>query len=541
MNPCRSGDGWRWTVAPHVSSHLPLSFFEDLEGNIFHPHHKILKDSPVRRVVFLPGPKGELFCKYYKIKTKDKIKGFLVPSKARREWAIAKKARDRGIPTPTPLAMAERRRMGLLQEAIFIAEAITPSSPLVDLIPKGMGKDLWRGAAALIKNAHEVGFFHQDLHAGNILVDTRGYLYLIDLHRARFYKRVSRRRRLWNLAQFFYSLKGHLSQEEKETFLRSYGADEGAIREIERLERRLFFRHMESRTKRCLKDSGGFFFLKEGEWRIWGRRGWQAKELLKLVARHQDTVTKGGKGLLKVDSRTAITLFPYKKAKICVKGYRYVGLWGKLKDILRGAKARRGWVMGNGLAVRGLGGIFPIALLERRWGGLPQEAFLIMETPHGYMELDRYLVREFGAAGRDQNKLRALIEAFSRFMAFLYSNRIHHLDLKTCNIMVCEQGRGWVFGLVDWDDVRLGKMISRRNVIKALMQLNTSTPLFISRRERLWFLARYLKEIGEGDLRDVSQGVIRESKGRSLVYVSPTGDVVVDVDWQACRFSGRGG
>jgi hypothetical protein len=62
--------------------------------------------------------------------------------------------------------------------------------------------------------------------------------------------------------------------------------------------------------------------------------------------------------------------------------------------------------------------------------------------------------------------------------------------------------------------------------------MNTSTPLFIDKRDRIRFLVRYLKLIGKYKARDILQNVIRGSRGRELVYVSPEGDAIMDVDWE---------
>src|SRR4030042_815780 len=169
-----------------------------------------------------------------------------------------------------------------------------PSAPLIELIPAGGHKELFFQAAALLSEAHEAGLFHQDLHAGNMLVGMADKkLYLIDLHRSRFLGSVSRRRRIWNLAQFFYSLQAWLSPADKMAFLQQYdeeqdileGRLEQGFKEIERQEQRIHRRHMRSRTKRCLKQSGGFSLAKEAGWQIGGRRGWKPQGLLKIGTR----------------------------------------------------------------------------------------------------------------------------------------------------------------------------------------------------------------------------------------------------------------
>ncbi len=534
--------GWRWTLAEGSAHCLPPALLDDPEAFLLdNPALKPLKESPVRTISICSGPHGQLFLKRYKIRgLTDRLKYLVVPSKARKEWRMAHRALRKSIPTPLPLAMAERSKGCFLQDALLITQAISPSYPLIELISQGGHEGIFFQAARLLSQTHKAGLLHQDLHAGNILVGmAEKKLYLIDLHRSRFVRSVSRRRSIWNLAQFFYSLQASLSPEGKKAFLQQYddeedifkGTLEQGLKEIARQEASLHRRHMKSRTKRCLKESGGFYVAKEDGWHIWGRRGWKPQGLLKIVTKHRDIVAKGKEGLVKADRRSAITLFHYKETRLCVKEYRYPGPWQPGKELFRRSKGRKGWLMGNGLVVRGIGGIIPQALLERREGGLLKEAFLIMETPAGYVELDRYLVKTFEAQKNDAQR-EAFLDALAGFMAHLYLQGIIHRDLKTCNIMVREGEGTWHFALVDMDDVRLDKKIDLRRLLKGLIQLHTSTPLFMEMSERIKFLRRYLQLIGRDDIQEITRKVIQGSRGRQLVYVAPDGDVIMDVDWQ---------
>ena len=374
-------------------------------------------------------------------------------------------------------------------------------------------------------------------------------LYVVDLHRSRNVKRLSRRRRISNLAQFFYSLKTWLSPQDKEAFLQLYDKDKHTfpdgvaegLQEIGRFEERLYRRHMKSRTKRCLKNSGGFFVVKEDGWRIWARRGWKTEALRGAIKRHGEIVTGGKDGLIKNDRRTAITLFDCMQRRVCIKEYRYHRVLLQLKEMFRRSKARRGWLMGNGLVVRGITGITPQAVLERRVKGFLKEAFLIMETPAGYVELDRYMVRSFEGSRHNRLKARTFLMALAGFIAHLHTLRIFHRDLKTCNIMVRDGQDRWDFCLVDMDDIRLDKKIRHRRLLKTLVQLNTSTPLFIDMRKRLRFLIRYFNCMQRYNIRDIIRSVIRGSRGRELVYVTPQGDVIMDVDWdKSCTLAPQG-
>lgn len=517
--------GLTWFIAEGADASLPPSLLDNPITFLQRRPHRLIKDSLVRTALIMPGPMGDLFIKRYKIRGfKEELKYLVFPSKAQREWKMARLALHRGIPTPCPLAMAERRRWRVLRDALFISQAISPSAPLIEVLHEKGYEDRVFRAALLIKQIHEAGFFHQDLHAGNILVSsTDEELYLIDLHRSRAMRRISERRQLWNLAQFYYSVRGRLTSGAKKEFLRLYYNGKGnvskqdiagVVRRIEGIEDRIHRRHMKSRTKRCLKNSGGFYVTKEDGWYISAQRGWKAEELLEAAQEHKDIVVEGKEGLIKEDRRTAITLFDFMKKRICVKEYRSEGALSRFKELFRRSKAWKGWLMGNGLAVRGIAGITPLALVERRRWGLRQEAFLIMESPPDYRELRSYIKETFGDPHLHTKKKKAFIKALAAFMAGLYNLNIAHRDLKISNILVRENGNGWYFALTDWEDIGLDKEISGKRLIKGLVQMNTSTPLYIRLQDRLRFLKAYFALIERADTDAVFREVVKESEKR---------------------------
>ena len=542
----RKGErGLRWTIAQDAAHALPDTLLKDPDRFIQENQSQAaVKDSPVRSAIVFSGPSHSLFLKAYKArKPGDRLKHIFLPSKARREWEMVRRALAAGIPTAAALAMGERRTHGVLQEAFLVTEAISDSVPLIESIRQRGGEDYVLRAARLLRSMHDAGLHHRDLHAGNILV-VKGEedLYVIDLHSCRFTKRVSERRRLWGLAQFYYSVRGWLSREDRETFLRLYdedgymfkGRSPEILRRIARLEEQIYRRHMKSRTRRCLKNSSGFYVAKRNGWRIWSRRHWEIESLFNVLERHRAHALRETPSLLKKDRRTSITLFEEMGKRICVKEYVYAGFLSALKDRFRTPAARKGWMMGNGLVVRGIGAITPLALLERRRWGFPREAFLVMESPPEYSELDRYMVRTFSSReDRVRKKVKIFVQAVADFMATLHQLRIAHKDLKTCNIMISEKGRRWDFGLVDLDDIQLDKKISERRLIVELMQLHTSTPLFIDMNNRRAFLVEFLKRIGTYEVRNIVAKVLDASRGRQLIYVSPQGDVVTTVDWDS--------
>ena len=271
---------------------------------------------------------------------------------------------------------------------------------------------------------------------------------------------------------------------------------------------------MKIKTKRCHERNEGFSVAKIDRWLVCSRSEWKIEDLLEILNQHKDSFLAEKDWIVKEDRRTAVTLFEFGGKTICVKEYRYKSLGLKLKELLRGSKAHKGWMKGNEILERGIKGINPVAFLEKRRWGYPQEAFLIMETHPHFVELRRYVKDTFGDPQQDFAKKKAFIKELAAFLAKLYYLKIAHRDLKISNILVKEVDNRWCFALTDWEDLEFEKRITGKRLIKALVQMNTSTPLFVSFRDRSRFLKQYLTLIGKNNIEKVYREVIRRSEKR---------------------------
>ncbi|MBM4309108.1 MAG: hypothetical protein FJ123_20455, partial [Deltaproteobacteria bacterium] len=108
----------------------------------------------------------------------------------------------------------------------------------------------------------------------------------------------------------------------------------------------------------------------------------------------------------------------------------------------------------------------------------------------------------------------------------LHQKGIYHQDMKACNIVVSENQQAWDFKLLDLEDVRLSEKVNERKLFKSLLQLNTSIPNFVTRTNRLRFFRAYLRQ--HPIIRNEKEFLLRlikKSKERGIVYVSPSGVV----------------
>ena len=170
------------------------------------------------------------------------------PSRNLRTWRRGHALLHRDLPTARPLAMLERRCLGLLLDSIVMTESIADGHDLdtmlrLYLAPQSREElrrvkgQLVRRLAAVIRQMHQRGFAHRDLKASNVLVQWRpGQIEppgvaLIDLDGLRLRRRVGQRDQLRALARLNVSLDlcTTVTAADRLRFLRAYVGTSGCV------------------------------------------------------------------------------------------------------------------------------------------------------------------------------------------------------------------------------------------------------------------------------------------------------------------------
>lgn len=220
------------------------------------PDARVLKDSRTTTVVRQDwlllkryNPKGALY----------HLKHLVRPSRARRVWQCAVRAFDLGLPTPEPLAWAERWRRGVLRESFLVTRALHGAAPLQEWATRccaAAGRETKRAAVAALARAvramHDQGLVHGDLKSSNILVQgglESPRFCFIDLDAARFTVPGALRGPCRDLARLNASFPagGLVSQRDRLRFLLVYSAGMGRARVRQMLHETL------GRTQRKLR------------------------------------------------------------------------------------------------------------------------------------------------------------------------------------------------------------------------------------------------------------------------------------------------
>jgi len=579
--------GW---VKDELINLLPPNFFLAPVPSVKGIGGKVATESKWRwaGLFTLPGGEG-VFLKRDRTKGWLELLKYLVfPSKGRKEWFIAYQLGKRNLNIPKPLGWMERVRWGLVKESYYLSKAIKSGVSLAEVADILKDEKISAGLVKMVIRMHSSGLLHQDLHSGNFLWDGESF-YLIDLHRARLLRSLSLNQRLWNLSHLFHSLRSIWGKEEHLRFLDQYfeGDSISSQKKKEYLMKihswmvRLQKRQWKSRTKRCLKESTEFSVQREGGATIYKQRGFSTDTIKGIIQKHLLIVNQeiirlkktfhkpspplagvdisqfssplgggdipqlspplvggditqlspplvgGDQGegeniLIKKDKEVNVSMIIDGEKKICVKQFLYPHQWDRFKERFRISKGLKAWINGNGLKVRGVSSPLLLAYIEKRdWFGMV-ESFLVMEAQEGAQEMDRYICKGFS---RFEEK-RVFIEGFARWLSQLHQKGIYHQDMKTCNILVSENGQVLDFKLLDLEDVRLNEKVDDKKLFKNLLQINTSMPNLVTRTDRLRFFRAYQEP--HPIIRNQKKflfRLIQKSRERGIVYVSPHGVV----------------
>ena len=550
-------NGTEWTVRDGYENIPDMFNPDDFLSNLNGKRYTLVKENRVRSVISMPESginANGIYIKYFKRGGfKEYIKHLFVPTKARTEWEVGNALRSNDIKTALPLAISEGKR-GLL----MVTETVTNSEELMEFFTANYvsflseGKEfekrmLLNKLAVFIRDIHEKGFCHYDLHAGNILIkfnkeqNVTGYdLYLMDLHRVKIFKSVSTNKRIFNLAQIFNSLSSIMTMSDKIDFIQSYGDsafgnvtdEKELVRQIDEQSSKIRNIHYRSRRKRCLKESSVFSRRMIANMKMFFRKGYDTDSLHELIEKHNSALINNDSAvIMKCDSKTALTRHAFKDKtvqNVVVKQYR-VGCFGcLLKNLFRGSAGRKAWVAGNGLRVYGLNTPLPLALLEKKRSGITTGSYLIMEEVKDSLEMDRYILKNLDNR-KDIKKKKALISNIANTLGEMHNHNIFHHDLKTCNIMVKENGKSFDFTFLDFDKVSFNEEITVRKRVKNLVQINLSTPRLFTLADRLRFLNEYLDLCGiTNEKKNMMKEVASLSKTEKILYVSSQGDVTED-------------
>ena len=401
---------------------------------------------------------------------------------------------------------------------------------------------------------HENGILHKDLHGGNILVNNLLFdktriigsesnfpgkqfsdngrnigFSIIDLHDVKCKKRFSWRLRCKNLSSHLYSLTPFCTRSEIFLVMKNYlsffetgKSQKKIIRDINRLIITSKHKHMKSRSKRCLKSSSEFSkkswknFNNASKYKFKGflKKTYNVEFIKKAINLHNKVKNSDNGAVIKFSPRVSVTAIQIENNeslyeqnnscnKFCVKEYKNPGIFRQIRETFFTSRGKKAWYAANGFIVRKLVTPMPVAFVEKRDRGFLKNSFVITEFIEPailvYIYVTKCLLQFDKSKSNTQRKdsykiarKRKFIETFSDSFKNIHKQGVYHADMKGGNILVKEIGENrWEFFYLDLDRVSFKRSITKRAVIKNLIQLNASLPNEFSFVDRMRFYKNY--------------------------------------------------
>ncbi len=489
--------------------------------------YKVIIDSNKRLVVTIPDTNNidqSIYIKHFRRNTMFNLKYLFVPTRSKKEWEAGNKLLSMGINTAIPLATVEKRSWGLLNLDMIATKTISNSNTLFQFCKIHYSKSLVEqniyekkillyNLAVFVREIHEKGVFHNDLTSDNIMIkfddsynkSDHGYtFYLIDLHHTKVFRKLPIRKRMFNIAQIFNTLKSILNKFDKQEFLKHYEngipSSKYNINELlyqtDSISARITSTHLKSKVRRCLRNKTKFHNKKLSGFKIFARRRYDINSFVEIIKKHHIALSNNDKNItIKHNSKTTLTNLSITIKEInnaVVK--QYIPTY--LDYIAHGSSAgRRAWVSSNGLLVYGFRTPKPLALIEKKFLGFTTNSYLVIEVVSGLSEIGKYISKNFQgklSAYKLKGKRNFIIE-YAKTIGKLYNNNIHLQSLDASDIKVNEN-KNFHFTFINTSKITLFENITFQMRVKTLTQINLTIPTFISFRDRLRFIREYLKQ-----------------------------------------------
>ena len=166
---------------------------------------------------------------------RKRLRSLFRPTDTEKEWQGSLVAFDRGLPTPRPLAVGERRVLGTVVETVLMFDWNPDTVSLSILLSEGLThserRDLARRLGVLVNNLHRNGLAHRELKSSNLLwIEHRQRLLFADNKHLTVRSSLSEEEKIANLvrtAQMWRPNRerGEIGRIEEYAFLSGYAAD----------------------------------------------------------------------------------------------------------------------------------------------------------------------------------------------------------------------------------------------------------------------------------------------------------------------------
>ncbi|RPI89205.1 MAG: hypothetical protein EHM42_03410 [Planctomycetaceae bacterium] len=553
---------WRFDTPGHSASAavaIPHAWDQACSDGLV----SVVKTGPHRTVYHLRSLQGEFYLKHYHARGwRVWLKHLFRRTRAEHECQMAQQLEAAGLATIQPAAVGVVRHLGSACESILVTHAIPQSRPLDELctldLPRLPREEahtlrarLARALGEFLGRLHAAGGDHRDLHAGNLLVESRRdgevRLTLIDLQALRFCRELpadASLRALTTLNQFF---AGKATQTDRLRFWRAYEAVERRDPASPRRSWRDLLAWslgwpatragvepaIASTATKSTARQDNLTALARGALAGWRRadRAWargnrhvrivrqgeyRARALAGLPVAWLRGLLESPEQLLAADHvvryckqtascRVALTSLPTPEGTlaVCVKSAIARRMLARWLSRWRWSNVRRAWEVGHSLLRRGIDTPRPLLCVESRAGS---RGYLVTEWIPATLTARDFVVERLPELAVPERE--AWLRDHGRRLA-VQVRRLHacgfdHRDLKLSNLLVSRHLADRRVWLLDLEGVRIWKRLPWQRGVQNLARLE------LSAREqgltrgtlRLRFLRWYLGEEFREDWRN---------------------------------------
>ena len=518
--------GIRWHIQPGWEERLLGPSGLRLEEWLRCGQAEIVKEGPHRTVYRIHLADACLYLKHYRLADLGaRLRQFIRPPKAVREFSHALALSERAVPTVLPIAMGERLGGRGRRESFFITRGLEQVEPLgrfleaeLPMLPS-RERDRARRQIAValgvfVARLHEAGIAHHDLHVANIMIrreDAEPELFLLDLDAVRLSAPLSWRASRENLVLLnrYFSLRANRADRARfwQAYCRTRPAEHGppgifgpqrrrrpASQLAADVEEKTWISNVDfwiKRDRRCCRTNRYYHCFPQGPYSGHATADIALGDLNQLLADPLAVFKQPGVVLFKNSPSSQVALFDLviggQTRKVVLKRFSPREWQESLAALFRPSPALRSWIHGHGLRERLLPTARPLAVWSRTEWGVPREAYLLTEYVSASGDLHQRLqavVQTGGSSG-----LRREIDRIARLVRGLHERQVSHRDLKAGNILASDDGV-WLIDLVG---MRVHRQLSHQERRQNLTRLHASfhASTLLTRTDKLRFLRTY--------------------------------------------------
>lgn len=546
---CRKG-GFDWRCLPSAHALIDAGEYDWLNLRE-RPGIARVKRNGHRDVWRIDLPSEAIFVKRYRSESlAERTKALLRGPTSTLEWEVGHYAARHGIDAVLPIACGWKGTRFWSGPSLLLTRAIPGAVPLCDYWlscrdDAHRARLIAQSTARLVARAHQCGFHHLDMHAGNIIVQTQNCTaprpVFVDLHNVRIAQPVNPRDVIANLAQLNQWFRRHATRSQRLSFLREYlvARDEFAMastyarnwtidpRDLLRTLTGVARRHAErlwaKRDRRSMRTGRYFARMRPAS-------GWRGHVL--LISKHPRPSSRASQIVFELkqwkrwlsdptswtdpasnevlkDSHSAVVCrakldTPDPLPVICKQPLAR-SFWKQLLYAVGPSRNLRAWRRANMLLNRDLPAAQALAVVERRFAGLFRtDSILITELIEDAVDFEAFLIHHVAPrTAREQRRMKdRLLAALAALVRDFADRGFAHRDFKAGNLLV-----RWSPPYADRPDFSLIDMdgISHRNgprfdaAWRALVRLSVSLDACpaVTRTDRLRMLHSFLSKSGQ--------------------------------------------